>query len=138
MGFLSTLGHAIRSRTVWVGAGTTVLGASQLAATYAPQVLSLVPPTSKLGAGITALLGIATIIARINAKQPLGPVIDATIAQTVEAVHVLGSTTATTAATGRMVATTTIANPLSIEGKVMQVAQVTAAVKAVQSSGATK
>lgn len=87
MSFFSSIGHALKSRTVWAGVGTTALGITQIAAQYAPSILSFVPAATPVGAGITIALGVATVIARVRAKQPLGPVIDTTIAQTVDAVH---------------------------------------------------
>ncbi len=86
MSFFSALGRALKSRTVWAGIGSTALGVGQLAAQYAPAILSFVPPATPLAAGITAGLGVLTIIGRLRAKQPLGPVIDQTIAQSISAV----------------------------------------------------
>jgi len=87
MSFLSSLGKALKSRTVWVGIGTTALGGAELLAPVAPYIAPYVPAGTPVGAGITAALGIATIIGRMRAKQPIGPVIDSTIAQTLDAVH---------------------------------------------------
>jgi hypothetical protein len=89
MSFFSAIGHALKSRTVWAGIGTTALGISQVAAQYAPTILSFVPAGTPVGAGLTIGLGVATIIGRIMAKQPLGPVIDTTIAKSVDAVNAL-------------------------------------------------
>ncbi len=87
MSFFSAIGHALKSRTVWAGIGTTALGVGQIAAQYAPTILSFVPAASPVGAGLTIGLGVATIIGRVMAKQPLGPVIDTTIAASVNAVN---------------------------------------------------
>lgn len=89
MSFLSSLGKALKSKTVWAGIGTTALGVGQIAAQYAPTILSFVPAGTPVGAGIIIATGVVTIIGRIKAKQPLGPVVDDTIAQTVDAVHQL-------------------------------------------------
>lgn len=87
MSFFSSLGKALKSKTVWAGIGTAALGIGQIAQQYAPTILSFVPAASPVGAGIIIGTGVLTIIGRIKAKQPLGPVIDDTIAQTVAAVH---------------------------------------------------
>lgn len=137
MAFLSTIGKALKSRTVWVGLGTTALGGAQLGAQVLPYVAPYVPAGTKLGALITATLGILTVIARIRAKQPLGPVIDTTVAQTLEAVHVLGASSAARE-TGAITGLTTIANPLSVEGRAVQLAEVKSVVKAVQAAGGVK
>lgn len=113
--FATVFGKIVKSRTVWVGVGTTVFGAIELLPQALPYIQPYVPVHSKAGALITILLGIATVVGRIRAKQPIGPVIDATIAQTVEAVHVLGISKAP---------------PDSIAGQVEQVAEVKAVVKA--------
>jgi hypothetical protein len=89
MSFFSSIGNALKSRTVWAGIGTTALGVGQIAAQYAPTILSFVPAGTPLGAGITIGLGVATIIGRIRAKQPLGPVIDTTIVDSINAVNAL-------------------------------------------------
>ncbi len=120
MAFLATLAKVAKSRTVWgaVAAGGLFVGQA------APTIAQYVPPGGKL----SVILGLAatafTIYGRIRAKQPLGPVIDQTIAQTVEAVHVIGSGQ-------RAESTTTIVNPTSVAGKVMQIAEVTSVVKAI-------
>lgn len=113
----TTFGRMMKSRTVLVGVGTTVLGAIELLPEWMPYIQPYVPAHSKAGAVLTILLGIATVIARLRARQPLGPVIDKTIAQTVEAVHVLGISSAV---------------PDTVAGRVEQVSQVRAVVKAVQ------
>lgn len=89
MSFLSSLGKALKSKTVLAGIGTTALGAAELAQQFAPAILSFVPPATPVGAAITIGLGALTIYGRIKAKQPLGPVIDDTIKQAVDAVHEL-------------------------------------------------
>lgn len=76
-----------KSKTVWAGIGTAALGSGELLQQYAPTILSFVPATTPIGAGITIALGVMTVYSRIKAQQPLGPVIDTTIKQTVEAVH---------------------------------------------------
>ena len=91
MSFFSALGHALKSKTVWAGIGTTALGVGQVAAQYAPDVLAFVPPGTPVGAALTIGLGALTIYGRVRAKQPLGPVIDTTIQQSVDAVHQLQS-----------------------------------------------
>ncbi len=78
---------ALKSKTVWAGIGTVALGTGGILQQYAPTILSFVPATTPVGAGITIALGAMTIYGRIKAQQPLGPVIDKTIQQTVEAVH---------------------------------------------------
>ena len=87
MSFLSAIGHGLKSRTVWMGIGTAALGAGELAAQYSPQILSMVPATTPFGAGLTIGLGVLTVIARVRAKQPLGPVVNDTIAKTIDVVH---------------------------------------------------
>jgi hypothetical protein len=77
---------------VWAGIGTASLGIGELAAQYAPQILSFIPPASPVAATIIIGTGIATIIARVKAKQPLGPVIDQTIAKSVNAVNAMHQT----------------------------------------------
>lgn len=80
---MGTLGKILSSKTVW---GATLLGVMGILPTVAP----LVPAGTKTGALITLVLAAFTIYGRIRAKQPLGPVIDETIAKTVDAVHELG------------------------------------------------
>lgn len=79
----------LKSKTVWAGIGTVLLGSGEILQQYGPLAMQLFPPTSAIGAGLTIGLGAATIYGRIKAQQPLGPVIDKTIAQTVAAVHEL-------------------------------------------------
>ncbi len=129
MSFFSALGHALKSRTVWAGIGTTALGASQIAAQYAPTILSFVPAGTPVGAGLTIGLGVATIIGRIMAKQPLGPVIDTTIQKSVDAVNglhqagvipaapaTLAQRASQLAAVKTLVKTPTVAGSLSASG----------------------
>ena len=78
-----------KSKTVWAGIGTVVLGSGEILQQYGPLALQFFPPTSAVGAGLTIALGGMTIYGRIKAQQPLGPVIDKTIQQTVDAVHEL-------------------------------------------------
>lgn len=82
MGVLSTV---LKSRTVW---GAAILGVIPVLQAISP----IVPAGTKAGAAIAAILAIYTIYCRIKAKQPLGPVIDDTIAKTVDAVHRLQTT----------------------------------------------
>jgi hypothetical protein len=81
MGFLSTLGKALKSKTVWGAVGLTALNTVPY---WAPLVQG-----TPVGLGLNLALGAFTIYGRIRAKQPLGPIIDDTIAQTVDAVHQL-------------------------------------------------
>lgn len=106
----TTFGKILSSRTVW---GAAVLGAIPVIQAISP----MVPSGTKAGAVIGVILALWTVYCRIRAKQPLGPVIDSTIAQTVEAIHVLGISTTV---------------PTTITGKVDQIANVTAVVKASQ------
>lgn len=78
-----------KSKTVWSGIGMAVLGSGEILQQYAPTILSFVPAATPVGAGITVALGLMTVYGRIKAQQPLGPVIDTTIQQTVDAVHVI-------------------------------------------------
>lgn len=82
-----------KSKTVWAGIGTAVLGSGELLQQYAPTILSFLPATTPVGAGITVALGAMTIYGRIKAQQPLGPVIDQTIHDTVNAVHTINGQT---------------------------------------------
>lgn len=77
MNFLSIL----KSKTVW---GAIALGAVNTLPVIAPYVQG-----TPVGAGINLALAGFTIYGRIRAKQPLGPVIDDTIAKTIEAVNVI-------------------------------------------------
>jgi hypothetical protein len=79
---MGTLGKIFSSRAVW---GAALLGVMGILPTIAP----IVPQGTWEGAIITIALSGFTIYARIRAKQPLGPVIDATIQKSVEAVHEL-------------------------------------------------
>jgi len=79
---MGTLGKILSSRTVW---GATILGVMGILPTIAP----MIPQGTKTGALITLAMMVYTIYCRIRAKQPLGPVIDATIAKSVDAVHEL-------------------------------------------------
>jgi hypothetical protein len=106
---MGTLGKVLSSRTVW---GAAILGIMGILPTIAP----MIPQGTKAGALITIALAGWTIYCRIRAKQPLGPVIDKTIAQTVDAVHELGIS-----AEGA---------PTSVVGQVEQTAAVAAVVKA--------
>lgn len=106
----STFSKVLSSKTVWGAAAMGVMG-------VLPVILPMIPPGTKTGALITLVLMAFTIYRRIQAQQPLGPVIDQTIAQTVEAVHVLGISTTV---------------PTTLTGKVDQIANVTAVVKAIQ------
>jgi hypothetical protein len=92
MSFFSSLGKALKSKTVWAGIGTAALGAGQLAEQYAPTILSFVPPATPAAAAISIGLGALTIYGRIKAQQPLGPVIDRTIKNSVDAVNSLHDT----------------------------------------------
>lgn len=118
MSFFSSLGKVLKSKTVWAGIGSGLLAGAQ----FIPTLAQYVPSGTPLGGGLAIVMAVLTIYGRIKAKQPLGPVIDDTIAQTVEAVHVIG---AGVSALG----TTTIANPFSTAGKVMQIAEVARIVK---------
>jgi hypothetical protein len=89
MSFFSSLGKALKSKTVWAGIGTAALGVGQIAAPYAPQILQFIPAGTPVGAVATIALGAMTIYGRVRAKQPLGPVIDDTVARSVEALHQL-------------------------------------------------
>ncbi len=110
MGFFSTtFGKIVSSKTVW---RATLLGLMGVLPTIAP----MVPAGTWESAAIATVLAAFTVYSRIQAKQPLGPVIDQTIAQTVEAVHQLGIS-----AEGA---------PTSIAGQVQQIAAVAAVVKA--------
>jgi hypothetical protein len=112
MSFFSSLGKALKSKTVWAGIGTAALGVGQIAAPYAPQILQFIPAGTPAGAAITIGLGALTIYGRIKAKQPLGPVIDATIAQTVDAVHQMNpGTEAPPASPGNVKAVTARVKP---------------------------
>lgn len=119
MSFFQSVGKALKSKTVWAGIGTTALGIGQLAAPFAPQILSFVPPGSPVGAGITIGLGVLAAYGRIKAKQPLGPVVQDTVATTLDAVHQLQISDPAT-------------QPQTVTGKVAQLAQVTAVVKTLQ------
>ncbi len=79
MGFLKIF----KSKTVWGAIGSGLLGAAQLI----PTVAQFVPAGTPLGAGLAIGLAAFTAYSRIRAKQPLGPVIDDTIKQTVSAVN---------------------------------------------------
>jgi hypothetical protein len=96
MSFFSSLGKALKSKTVWAGIGTAALGAGELAQQYAPTILQFVPPATPVGAGITIALGALTIYGRIRAHQPLGPVIGDTVDKTIEAVSVMRNGAVTT------------------------------------------
>lgn len=87
MSFFSSIGKALKSRTVWAGVAQVALGSGEVLQHYAPTILSFVPPATPLASGIVIATGVATIIGRVMAHQPLGPVIDKTIAESVEAVH---------------------------------------------------
>lgn len=113
----STLQKIVKSRTVW---GVVILGLIPVLQAIAP----MVPAGTKTGAVLTLIIAGYTIYCRIRAKQALGPVIDETIAKTVEAVHVLGA--------NPNPGTTTIANPGTITGQIAQIAEVRAVVKAIQ------
>lgn len=117
MAFFSTLAKAVKSRTIWAGAASTAIGGFELVTTYAPQILPFVPATSKVAAILTVIAGIGAIVARLKARQPIGPVIDKTIADTIAAGHVLGITD----------------KPETLAGKVAQVQTVAEVVKAKQS-----
>jgi hypothetical protein len=123
MGFLSTtLGKVMKSRTVW---GAVILGAIPVLQAIAP----MLPAGTKAGAVVGVILMIWTIYCRIRARQPLGPVIDTTVAKTIEAIHIIGATQATPAPGPE---TTTIANPQTATGKIMQALEVKGLVKALQ------
>lgn len=107
MSFLSTLGHALSSKTVW---GAVALGAVNTLPMIAPYVQG-----TPVGIGINLALAGFTIYGRIRAKQPLGPIVDDTIAKTVDAVNQLGMTDAP---------------PLSVAGKVAQTSEIAKVVKA--------
>lgn len=92
MSFFSSLGKALKSKTVWAGIGTTALGVGQIAAQYAPTILSFVPAASPVGAALTIGLGALTIYGRVKAQQPLGPVIDKTIADSVKSINSIQGT----------------------------------------------
>ena len=83
--FSTTFGKIVKSRTVW---GATGLGVMTVLPTIAP----IVPANTKASAIIGLLLAIYTIYGRIMAKQPLGPVVDDTIAKTVNAVNAFHQT----------------------------------------------
>ena len=83
MSFLSTLGHALSSKTVWAGIGGGLLAVAQ----FIPTIAQYVPAGTPVGGGLAIAMAALTIYGRIRAKQPLGPVIDTTIQQTVDAVH---------------------------------------------------
>lgn len=85
MSFFSALGKALKSKTVWTGIGTIAVNGLE----YLPMVAQFVPPGSGIAVGINVAIGAMTIYGRIRAKQPLGPVIDDTIKNTVDAVHML-------------------------------------------------
>lgn len=91
MSFFKSLGNALKSKTVWAGIGTAALGAGEILQQYAPTILSFVPAATPAGAAITIALGAMTIYGRIRAKQPLGPVIDKTIADSVNAISGMNS-----------------------------------------------
>lgn len=86
MPFLATLGKIAKSRSVWgsIGSGFIIVGQAY------PHVAHILPAGSK----ITVILGLiatgVSLYGRIRAKQPLGPIIDQTIADTVTQVHELG------------------------------------------------
>lgn len=105
--FSTTLGKILKSKTVWGAAGLGVM-------TVLPAVAPFIPAGTKAGAVVGAALALFTIYGRIQAKQPLGPVIDDTIAKTVDAVHILGISAVV---------------PGTTTGAVAQVAQVQAVVK---------
>lgn len=96
MSFFSSIGKALKSKTVWAGIGTTAIGIGEFAAhaapVVAPYIAPYVPATGPVGAGITIALGLLTVYGRVKAKQPLGPVIDSTIQQTMVAVGQLHDT----------------------------------------------
>jgi hypothetical protein len=79
MGFLKVF----KSKTVWGAIGSGLLVGAQLI----PTVAQFVPAGTPLGAALGIGLAAFTAYSRIKAKQPLGPVIDDTIKQTVDAVH---------------------------------------------------
>jgi hypothetical protein len=81
MGFLKIF----KSKTVWGAIGSGLLVGAQLI----PSIAQYVPAGTPLGAALGLGMAAFTIYGRIKAKQPLGPVIDQTIKQTVEAVHVI-------------------------------------------------
>lgn len=114
MGTANTLGKALSSKTVWAGIGIILATAAELLPIVAPYV----PPGGKLAAIVTILLALCTIYGRIQARQSLGPVIDKTIADTVEAVHVLGITKSEDV-------------PATVAGRVAQVAEVKQLVAAI-------
>ena len=89
MNFLKSVGKALKSKTVWAGIGTAALGTGEILQQYGPVALQLFPATSAIGAGLTIALGAATVYGRVKAKQPLGPVIDQTISDTLHAVHTI-------------------------------------------------
>lgn len=117
----STLGKIVRSRTVW---GIFGLGMIPVLQAISP----MIPAGTKTGAILGLILALYTCYCRIRAKQALGPVIDETIAKAVEAVHIIGATS--DLPSGKEL--TTIASPQTTAGKVMQIAEVKAIVKATQ------
>lgn len=126
MAFLATLNKIVHSRTVWgaVSAGTLIVGQA------APTVAQYLPAGGKLSVILGLIATGVTIYGRIRAKQPLGPVIDTTIAQTLEAVHVLGASDPP-ADPAKTYGVTTIANPISATGQLRQLAEVKMMVKAI-------
>lgn len=87
MSFFSSIGKALKSKTVWAGIGTTALGVANFAVQAVPVIAPYVPATSPVGAGLAIALGLLTIYGRVNAKQPLGPVIGTTVQKTLAADH---------------------------------------------------
>jgi hypothetical protein len=109
---MGTLGKILKSKTVW---GASFLGAMLVL----PAIFPIIPAGTKASAAIGLVLMGFTIYSRIKAKQPLGPIIDKTIADTMEAVHTLG-----------------IADPPPTPtGKVAEIAEVKAVVKEIQKQG---
>lgn len=84
MGFLSSFAKALKSKTVWGAIASGALAAGPIIPAIAPYV-----PAGPGGAALGLAAAAFTIYGRVKAKQPLGPVIDQTIKQTVDAVHQL-------------------------------------------------
>lgn len=125
MSFFSSIGKALKSRTVLVGIGTTLLGGAELLGHAAPYIAPYVPAGTPIGASIIVGLGVATVIGRLRAKQPIGPVIDDTIAKTVKAVHMIGVNR------DEPTPTTIIPVPQTTVGQVAQLKEIASIVKTI-------